>query len=78
MTESLHNYIPEGTTFTVIRDHTNQFTERRVLTLEIEDTEIVNRVGSLQVYQKPEDSVWTEIHVGLSREHEEINFDKEV
>lgn len=73
--DSTHGIIPEGTTFNVMRDSTNQFTDRRVLTLEIPPAvDIPNRSGSLQVYTKPGMNRWTEIHVGLSREHESITL----
>lgn len=72
---SQHNIIPEGTTLTVTRDHTNQFTDRRILTLEIpESVDVPNRAGSLQVFTTPDMDAWTEIHVGLSREHESLTF----
>lgn len=74
---SQYDIIPEGTTLTVKRDHTNQFSDKRVLTLSWgESLDVPNRRTSTeaQYYKHPEDDVWTEIHVGLSRNHEGLTF----
>jgi hypothetical protein len=73
--ESTHGIIPEGTTLTVHSDRTNQFSDRRVLTVSA-DCDIPNVVegGRLQLHKMPEDSYWTEIHVGLKREHEKVKL----
>jgi len=76
VTNSEHSIIPEGTTLTVHRDQTNQFSDRRTLTVSA-DTEIPNRTADsrFQVYRTDSSDAWTEIHVGLSREHEKVRLE---
>lgn len=74
-------YIPEGTEVTVTQDQTNQFTGQRTLSIRwSKSVDVPNRTAapSAQVIQMPEDDVWTEVHVGLSREHEKLTFEEDV
>lgn len=55
--------IPEGTTLTVTRDHTNQYTGRRVLTVEA-DPMPEGRISSFQLLATDTKDVFKEIVTG--------------
>ena len=73
--DSKLNQIPVGATLTVTRDHTNQFTNRRVLTVETEAE--TSHLGGFQIFQMTDGSetkdVWTEICVGRDSDTIAVN-----
>jgi hypothetical protein len=71
--DSQRGNVPEGET-TLVDEHTNQFTERHVLTLEAPEGS--DHLGQLQVYRMPDfpEGVYREIVVG--RESDQFRIER--
>jgi hypothetical protein len=74
VTDSEHGFIPEGATLEIENSMTNQFNGRKTLRVRT-DADVPSRTERFTLFQMPDDSSWTEVHVGLSREHESVKLE---